>query len=149
VERELIDGGLRAIFREHIREAFFISIESPLTVSGIPDAHFIFHDGTCGFLEFKLSTTDFVRFAPMQIAFADRYTRLGGRHYIAIRKRRTAGRRVEACDELHLYFGTAARQLLLQGLRAPGCLGRWQGGVRGWKWDQVSSCLQGRYFISH
>ena len=80
------DGGLRQLFRKHLPDVFWISVESGGTGRGIPDSHALFEGKTC-WIEFKNIKTGWkTSLTPEQIGWHLRYARYGGRSFIAIRK---------------------------------------------------------------
>ena len=148
-----IDGGLRQIFRKHLRDVHWCTIESPLTEGGIPDTNFC-ADGVEGWIECKKTEGWAVTLRPLQVGWLLRRSRAGGRALVAVRRRCPAGPRSPAADELWLLAGAAARELKAHGLprtdgvrwRSPPWppathLGRWAGGPRGWDWPAVRRVL--------
>lgn len=131
------DGDLRKIFREHLPNAMWTSIESGSTAAGIPDSHFLFEYDTPGWIEFKLTSTNAVKIGTFQIAFAEKYWRMGGRCFLAVRKKKTG------CDELHLFAGKRVRSVSKGGLRGAIPLGRFSGGPKKWDWWRIEEILTG------
>ena len=135
------DGGLRALFRTHLPEGMWTTVETGSTSQGVPDTHFLFTYSRSGWIEFKLTKANAVVIRPHQIAFAERYWRLGGRCFFAVRKKRPQTKRLSACDELHLFTGDRGRPLLAHGLKAGISLGIWSGGPAKWNWSAVQTFL--------
>jgi hypothetical protein len=126
-----VDGDLRKIFRENLREAQWTSIESAITAAGIPDAEYCFAQGKSGWIEFK--KTDTVRIhhlKKMQVAWMERRARLGGRAFVAIR----------CGDKLWLYDAASSRSLVENGL-VSSSLGAWDGGPSQWNWRAIKDLL--------
>ena len=130
----MIDGGLRQIFRTHLPDAFWQSIETGSTGRGIPDSHYIFPGGVSGWIEYKATKANAVAVRPEQIAWLERYRRNGGRAFVAVRTR-------SGCS---LFDGLAARSLAQGGCKAvPSALliGLWAGGPSGWDWAHIRTRL--------
>lgn len=140
----MVDGGLRKLFRQKIRPAHWVSIESGDTGSGIPDAHVTLCH-TSQWIEYKQTKGWAVTLRPFQIAFHLNEAHHGGRSFIAVRRQTEAGpRRGEAVDELWLLRGSCAdraREGGLRGLSQGDLLGTWHGGPRNWDWEAVRRAL--------
>lgn len=134
--RARADGDLRRLFREHLSQFHWVSIETGACAPGTPDSNFC-REGSEGWVEFKQTSGWTVPLRPAQIAWLDRRGRAGGRVYVAVR-RRTAD-----IDELWLLEGSAARQLRAGGLRGGHVLGVWSEGPSSWDWDAVAAVLVG------
>lgn len=125
------DGNLRKLFRKHLPEVFWTSIESRLTQQGIPDLHGV-HESKTFWIENKKARGNTVRFQPFQLGWLHRYHRAGGACFIAIRQDAS----------LWLAPGSMAGALAAQGvacLPARACLGA--GGPSGWRWAAVLRAL--------
>jgi hypothetical protein len=137
-----VDGGLRELFRKHLPQFHWVSIESKMTGSGIPDANYCL-DGREGWVEFKLTSGWTVGLRPEQVAWHLQRSRVGGRTFIAVRRQRPAGKRVEATDELWLIRGGGAKMLKVGGLKSPHvplsvyCFR----GPANWNWTAVGRAL--------
>lgn len=140
----MIDGGLGKLFREHLPTWDWQRIESAETGEGIPDLN------GCKasieiWIELKASGDYTVPLRPMQVAWAERRIRKGGRVYIACRRQCRAGpRRGAACDELWLWRGEFGRALLTRAMTMRGAantLGCWAGGPARWDWQAVEELL--------
>jgi len=139
------DGGLRPIFREHLRHMDWTSIETGGTGRGVADSNFC-SNGTEGWVEFKQTEGYAVTLRPEQIAWISRRVRHGGRVLIAVRRWHDGGpRRGSPCDELWLLPGSVAALARAAGLRgvASSALGVWEGGPSRWDWGQIGQALLG------
>lgn len=136
----MIDGGLRKLFRLHLPEAHWTSIETGGTGLGIPDSEYCFPGGRQGWVEFKQTSAIAVRVAPEQVAWAERRVRVGGRVALAVRCKTPASARRTVRDALFLYGGAQARAVLLNGLRTPP-MGLWEGGPARWNWREIKDIL--------
>ena len=139
-----MDGGLRTLFRQHLPQLHWQSIESGITGGGIPDANYC-HDGIEGWIEFKQTKAWAVAIKPEQVGWIIRRKRAGGNVYIAVRRQKL--RKYEPVDELWLIDGSAAREVRDTGLKhlyhGAGLLLRTTGGPSCWNWDEVLSHLLG------
>lgn len=135
------DGGLRAIFRDHLKWQW-TPIETS-TVPGVPDSEFCSPNGGQGWIEFKMTTAWAVVFQPFQSAWLDRRARYGGRAWIAVRRRPIA-RRYAGNDELWLVGASQAIGLEEFGLRYvfPHALIS-EGGPAKWNWGDIARTLEG------
>jgi Holliday junction resolvase hjc len=133
------DGGLRQLFRKHLPQCFYTTIESRLTQGGIPDLHAIAPSAVPFWVECKLTSGNMVKLRPMQIGWLHRYSRMGGRAYVAVRRKRRRE------DELWLVPGRLAGALARNGLAGrcgARCYGR--GGPSRWQWRAALAQLTGR-----
>lgn len=146
-----IDGGLRALFREHIPQLAWTSVETGGTTSGVSDSNYLARGGIEGWVEFKQTEASRIQsYTPFQAAWIHRRWRYGGRSWIACRRWHRGGkRRGPPVDELWMVPGMLAPEL-----RSGGLLGleklspanqrwlwRWRGGPLKWDWDAVVTCL--------
>lgn len=133
-----IDGGLRTIFREHLPNFMWTSIETGGTGRGVPDSHYLAPGGIDGWIEYKKTTAFSVALRPEQIGWILRRNRLKGRTWVAVRQIRKDG------DHLHLVPGFAVRDLAVEGLRS-GAVSTytpsWNGGPNKWLWREISEWL--------
>lgn len=149
-----IDGGLRALFREHLPAFDWCSIESGSTGGGIPDSNYCVRTsgirdyGTEGWIEHKRADAWAVTLEPEQVGWIARRVRNGGRVHVAVRRRHQGGPRLgPPVDELHLFGGRWAKEAKAHGLRGPWALAHgavhvWHGGPsKGWDWDAVAAAL--------
>jgi len=136
------DGELRSIFRSHLPRVFWQSIESWSTGQGVPDAHYLFAGGMAGWIENKKTSGWVVDIKREQGAWLDRYARLGGRCFVAVRRQAAAGpRRGKANDELWLFHGRDAQAVRGGGLNAALPLGKWENGPARWNWAEITILL--------
>ncbi len=144
-----IDGGLRALFRQHLLWFDWCSVESGTTGRGIPDSNYCIKDavdgrGIEGWVEFKQTPGWTCPLRPEQVGWIMRRTRHGGRVHVAVRQRATAGPQRDSRDVLWLVPGGLAAQAKEHGLRGLP-LGRgvaaWHGGPGAWDWRAVAAVL--------
>ena len=128
----MIDGGLRPLFRKHV-PGFWTSIESGSTGAGIPDAHVIFPNSVCCWVEFKLIKANAVTLRPHQTAWILRYCRSGGRAFIIVRQKET----------LYIFDGCTAAELARAGLKGAAPLLVTTGGPSRWDWVTATTILSG------
>ncbi len=139
-----VDDGLRPIFRDHLPKFDWQSIETPITGSGVPDSNYC-RNGREGWIEYKATKGYAVTLEPEQIGWICRRVRHGGRVWIAVRRRSSAGpRKGTAVDELWIIPGVLAKKAKIEGLRGlrfwP-TVEHWSGGPTKWDWDHVSDLL--------
>lgn len=135
-----IDGGLRSLFREHLPQFDWCSLESPGTGNGIPDSNFC-RQGVEGFIEYKLTSGWTVPLRPDQVGWICRRVRYGGRVWVATRQMAPAGPRTSPRDALWLIPGALAKEAKLGGLRALAqhpTVHVWQGGPSAWPWPAIA-----------
>ncbi len=141
------DDGLRSIFHTQLRAGFhWQAIESGLTGGGIPDSNFCAEGGLEGWVEHKATKEWAVTLIPEQVGWLVTRARRGGRVFIAVRRRCTAGVRRVAADELWLLRGSYAAEAKrggLRGLPPAAVLGVWSGGPSCWSWEEVAYHLRG------
>lgn len=126
------DGGLRELFRQHLPDIHWVSIESPLTGAGIPDVN-----GCLGrefWIEFKQCSANAVRIDKFQVAWNERRHRAGGLTFLAVRQK----------ERLYLFRGQDIRAIFLYGLRGADPLLVTSDGVSTWDWPAVKRLLTGR-----
>lgn len=124
------DGGLRAIFSSHLRDAHWQAIETWAIATGVPDAEYCFPGGKTGWVEYKQTATNKVKISPHQVGWLERRHRMGGRASLAVRKE----------DTLYLHDALAARHVLVGGLKWPPRV-LLTGGPANWDWDEVRRFL--------
>jgi hypothetical protein len=129
-----MDGELRKIFRQNLPKAQWTAVETGLTAQGVPDAEYVFPGGDQGWVECKRSSAWAVSVRPLQVAWVLRRVRLGGRCFVAVRRRD---------DELWLLWGSQIKSLAAEGLRGATALGVWTGGPSKWYWDEIERLLRG------
>lgn len=139
------DGGLRALFRQHLTRAAgweWTAMETGGTASGVPDV-FWGHapTRTRGWIECKKTDGWAVEFRPHQLAWLARYGPCGARTHVAVlaRGRGSAEGRGAA---LWLLEGSQAEALARHGLRGPDPAARWLGAPSEWDWESVGSMLR-------
>lgn len=133
----MADGDLRKIFRKYLPRVHWISVESRLTDSGIPDLNGCL-EGVEFWVECKATRGHAVVMRPAQVGWLARRHRAGGRVLVAVR------RRARHADELWLVAGEAAAILRSGGLAAlprRAVLGCWDGGPARWPWTSVRTAL--------
>lgn len=135
------DAGLRKLFSDHLIGGHWQSIESGSTGKGIPDQEYCFPKNKSGWIEHKQTSANAVKIDPEQVGWIERRVRMGGRVFLAVRKRCAAGPRREAADELHLFYGRDIRAVFLQGLNGATAIGRWPGGPAKWDWNTVKKVI--------
>lgn len=139
------DGGLRPMFRDHLRVGFhWQSLELGLVGAGCPDSCFgqrLWEPFCEGWVEFKQTNAWAVTLRPEQIGWLVQRSRHGGRCFVAVRRWRDTGEDGLAVDELWLHDGRWARELRAGGLRAVEPLLHERGGPRNWDWDEVARLL--------
>ena len=127
------DGGLRQIFRTKFRDYQWTSIETGAVSPGTPDAEYCAPGGITGWVEFKQCSGWKVKFQPLQVPWIHRRARLGGRVFIAVRRKK---------DELYLISGADVLELDEKGVKnfvpITGV------GSRNWDWNEVEQILLGR-----
>jgi hypothetical protein len=100
------DGGLRTTFQKYLPDAHWQSIETYGVGTGVPDCEFCFPGGYQGWVEFKVARLSATTLTPQQAAWIDRRVRVGGRVFIAVRKKRERlFQKNLHCDDLHLFHG--------------------------------------------
>lgn len=128
-----MDGDLRILFRKNMPAGQWTTVETGGTAQGVPDSEFCFPLGAQGWVEHKKSDGWAVKIRPEQIGWILRRVRMGGRVFVAIRRKR---------DELWLVRGRDVEILLDGGLRAISApLGVWSGGPGRWDWAEVQKLL--------
>jgi hypothetical protein len=140
-----IDGGLRPEFRDRLQPAQWTSIETS-TQPGVPDSEYCFANGQSGWVEFKFTTGWKIKFQPFQPSWIDRRARLGGRVWIAVR-RRPSSKREAGRDELWLFPGSMALELDREGMKVVACPDIHLMGSEGpgsWNWRRVKFLLAPR-----
>ncbi len=119
------DGGLRAIFHQHIKDAQWTAIETGVVSLGVPDSEYCFPGGVQGWIEFKRCAGNVVTIRPQQVAWIDRRSRLGGRVFVGVMNKK----------DLLIYSGRDVRALKTSGLKGATPL------LTGWDWDKIRQLL--------
>lgn len=122
------DDGLRALFHQNLKRAQWTPIETGSTAAGVPDSEFCFPGGIQGWVEHKRAKANAIVIRDMQIGWIERRVRLGGRVFIAVKRRK----------ELFLYHGKDVRALKIGGLNGAHPLGKW---TSPWRWPEVEELL--------
>jgi hypothetical protein len=144
--RQSADDGLRPIIRDNLRRGmWWTTVETGLVTQGVPDINYIADGGIEGWVECKATKGFAVVFKPMQVGWHERRYRMGGRTWIAIRRRTRGGVRSGApVDELYLVPGCYVIELRDEGLDCGRALFMGDGGPGAWRWDDVRRHLLGR-----
>jgi hypothetical protein len=129
-----IDGGLRALFKKHLPQFHWQSVETGMIQRGVPDANYCC-GGVEGWVEFKLSKGWTVGLRPEQVGWLLQRTRARGRTFVAVRRMN------KGTDELRLYPGSNAKRLKTGGLKALEPMVKEIGGPECWNWGQVRQAL--------
>jgi hypothetical protein len=147
-----VDNGLRPLFRQHIPDFDWCTIETGMTTQGVPDSNYCGRPltprgpGFEGFVEYKATDGYVVDLRPEQIGWICRRVRWGGRVWIAVRRQSTAGpRKGSAVDELWVFPGRLAKEARLGGLRDSAVAASakvWHGGPARWDWRAVAARLR-------
>jgi hypothetical protein len=138
----LIDGSLSTHFQSHIPEAHWQRVETGTTGAGVADLNGCWR-GCEVWIELKLTAEWAVNISPFQVSWAERRIRYGGRVFVAVRRNHLATKRTEPADELYLFNGLEARNLMDSGLRGAVALGMWPGGPAAWDWSAVRKIIFG------
>ena len=125
------DGGLRQMFRAHFRDWQWTSIECGAVSPGTPDAEFCAPGGLSGWIEYKQTSGWKVKFQPLQIPWIHRRARLGGRVFVAVRRKR---------DYLYLIPGKDVLELEETGVKNFTPISG--EGARNWDWAEVEDTLK-------
>lgn len=131
-----LDDGLRRLFQDHLPRVHWQPIESWMTGAGIPDLNGC-SDAAEFWVECKATRAYAVKMKAEQVGWALHRRRVGGRAFIAVRRRISK----KKIDELYLHDGLFAREVKAVGIRAPR-LGSWQGGPGRWAWVEVLALLR-------
>jgi len=137
------DGDLRAIFARRILDAHWQSIETGGTGRGIPDSNYCLNSGEEGWVEFKKTTGWALSIQAEQIAWIERRARVGGRVFVAVRRKTAGGPRAgKAVDQLWLLGPEAARLRTVGPVLSAGLVrGCWDGGPARWNWLEIRHLL--------
>lgn len=140
------DGGLRPLFRQHLRDqAHWQSIEVGLIAAGVPDSNVCLMPGREVWVEMKQTSSWAVGVRTEQIGWHKHRIRMGGRTFVATRRRHDGGpRKGPAVDELWLCSGNYLGMISSGGLQHPDInwSGVWSGGPTQWNWDRVRQILE-------
>jgi len=134
------DGGLRSIYNAHLRGMHLLPIETGMTVQGVPDTNGC-DEGVEFWIENKRVYGKTIRMRPKQVGWHTRRAIAGGRSFIAARRETREGPRLgEEVDELYLFFGVQAREVLERGIDAKAILVE-TGGPSRWNWKAIREVL--------
>lgn len=122
------DDGLRALFSGNLKRAQWTPIETGATAAGVPDSEFCFPGGIQGWIEHKSTGANAIKFRPMQPGWIDRRVRLGGRVFVAVKRRK----------ELFMFHGRDVKKLATEGIKGANPLGYW---VMPWNWEEIEEIL--------
>ena len=136
-----MDGNLRQLFRAHLKDVFFTSVETGATGRGTPDSYAIYKGSSC-WIEFKQTKAWKTTLTPEQISWHLRHSRNGGRSFIAVRRQHFLGGNNQY-DELWIMDGNIAD--ICTSLRdiSLGLTNIWSGGAARWDWNQIRQVLFG------
>ena len=126
------DGDLRALFRRHIK-GHWQRVDG---IPGVPDTNYCI-DGTEGWIEFKATRYNAVKFRSTQPSWLMRRSAAGGRGWVAIRRWRLLIKR--PIDQLWMVPGHLAVDLSRHGLPMGTLVG--ENGPDRWNWALVRSLL--------
>lgn len=143
-----MDGGLRSYFQKNLRSAQWTPVETGLTQQGVPDSEYCFpavgdpgsalyEPSAQGWVEHKRTEGWAIHKSkswPFQVAWISRRVRMGGRAFVAVRRK---------SDELWIVHGREIKILAQSGLRSVNPLGMWSGGPNQWDWERVERILRG------
>ncbi len=135
------DGELRPLFRRHLPEFDWQSIETGLTGGGVPDSNFC-RSGVEGWVEHKQTAGWVCSLRPEQVGWIMRRVRNGGRVWVAVRRRAPEGPRRASADELWVVHGRYAVEAKAGGLRAVEPHAQvWHNGPGAWDWRAIGKLL--------
>lgn len=137
-----VDDGLRVLFHNNLRKfgAHCTTIETGNSTLGVPDSH-ICIEGIDLWIEHKRAYANCVRLSVEQVGWISYRKRVGGRVFVAVRKRRKASARLKDCDDLYIFDGRDAEVLKEEGLKKVMPIGLWGGGPRKWLWTEIVELL--------
>lgn len=126
-----IDGGLHALFKSHFKDWQWTRVESGSVSPGTPDVEFAAPGGLSGWIEYKQTSGWKVKFQPLQVPWIHRRARLGGRVFVAVRRKK---------DYLYLIPGQHVLELEDKGVKdfvpIAGI------GARNWDWSEIEDTLK-------
>jgi hypothetical protein len=137
------DDGLRPLFFKHLKHnCQWTPIETGMIIEGIPDSEYCFEHNQQGWLEFKATSGWKPTFRPHQVAWIDKRVRMGGRVWIATRRRLA----LKKIDDLYLTPGYLVKTLNAEGFNDSVLADTYcfTGGPRKWPWSIVRRCLCAR-----
>jgi hypothetical protein len=132
------DGDLRKLFRQHIPDAHWVSIETGMVSPGVPDSEYCFRGGISGWIEFKKTEGNSLsHLKPLQVGWISRRARLGGRVFIGVRLIKTK----QAIDDLILFSGRDVQALKAGGLSGVTPLIVSHDGPSRWDWEAIKASI--------
>ncbi len=136
----MVDGGLRAKFRQKLPGVHWQTFEPGGGGTGVPDCNGCFN-GVDFWIECKRTTGWAVKFQPTQVSWIeDRWAHFG-KVYIAVRRENEAS----GADQLYLYAGGDVRDLAQYGINNTISACMWCGGPRNWDYVHFLSIVTGIY----
>jgi hypothetical protein len=128
-----VDGDLRAIFRNHLPQVAWSSIETGAVEPGVADMNGCLN-GVEFWIEMKRTFFSAVDVKPSQVAWHRLRQSKGGRTFFAVRRR----------SDLFLISGSHAVELRREGLSGCPFLLFTDGGPSGWDWRAILAILLNR-----
>jgi hypothetical protein len=132
-----MDGELRSIFRKHLPQVGWSTIETGGVEPGVPDANGCY-EGVEFWVEHKRTEGWALDVKPSQVAWHKLRQSKGGRTFFAVRRRNGGA------DELYLIHGSYALRLFNEGLQGCPYLVKSDGGPARWGWAAVLDALMRR-----
>lgn len=126
------DGGLRQLFQTRLPLVHWQSVETWSTGRGVPDVNYCV-DGCEGWIEFKLTSGDWVKVRPEQVAWLEQRTRAGGRCFLMVRRK---------TQQLWIFAGSDARRVMDDGVQSVEPSLMCEGGPAKWPWANILELLK-------
>jgi len=152
MRRAANDGGLRPMFRQHLRSVgLWTTIETGLVTQGVPDSYLLLRardprDSLARSAWIEHKWTDGWKIGslkPSQVGWIYSHWLYGGAALIAVRRSSQGGPRSgPPCDDLYLISGEFARELKRDGLKDVALLLHERGGPSAWSWFAVQMVLE-------
>lgn len=127
-----VDSGLRSLFRKHLPQFDWCTVETGVAGRGVPDANYCM-DGVEGWVECKRANHWRVTIRPEQIGWTERRMAHGGRVFCAVRQ--------QLGDTLWIYNGDKMRFLKVTRIDEVERIGFWAGGPARWNWIGIAHIL--------
>lgn len=133
-----VDDGLRSLLHQNLPSFHWVAVETGFTMKGVPDSNAC-SDGVEFWVESKSCKSGWKpRIDPFQVSWHERRLRMGGRTFVAVRRRVAK----EGCDDLILFHGSRIRSLLEYGMRDAPPLLRCPGRrPSDWDWKSIADTL--------